>query len=171
MRWIPFSILAVLGIVLQTKVAPYLAIGSVWPDLMFLLVVHYALWGPWPEAAIGAWILGLLVDLNSTGRIGLFAFAYGGAAWGIMRVRQAVFRDHPMTQIVVTAAFALLVQMIAAIYLRYLHGAIEGLWWRALWTALFTAGLAPYVHWLLLRMGRWTGLKPGHRPVTARSGR
>ena len=73
MRWFSFAILAVIALVLQTTVVPRMGIQftrpdlvqSIRPDLVFILAVHYALWGPWPDAAIGAWILGFIASLQS----------------------------------------------------------------------------------------------------------
>ena len=55
MKWLPFGILACITIICQTTFVPSMAIHHIWPDWMFVLDVHYALWGPWPEAAIAAW--------------------------------------------------------------------------------------------------------------------
>ena len=122
MKWIPFVILAVVTIVLQTTlVNQTLVIGGVCPDWMFILAVHCALHGPWPDAAIAAWVLGLLVDLQTsdptgTGTIGLFAFSYGLAACVILRIRRALFREHFVTHIVVTFIMTFFVQCLAQLY-------------------------------------------------------
>ena len=171
MRWVPFAILSILTIVLQTTLVQKMAIQSIWPDWMFVLAVHYALWGPWPEAVIAAWILGLLVDLQSVDRIGLHAFAYGAAAWAIMRLRLVVFRDHPLTQITLTLTFALGIQLTVGLYRRWGLGtepSVTSLWWPALFTAVYTAACAPYLHWLLIRLDRWTGLRSSRRHLAPR---
>jgi rod shape-determining protein MreD len=161
MKWVSFGILAGVTIVLQTAATRYVEIQSIRPDLMLILAVHYALWGPWPEAALAAWILGLVVDLQSLDRIGLHAFSFGLAAWAIVRIRQIVFRDHAATQIVITLLFTILIQIGVALYRRWgVDNPIGGsILWPALLTGLYTAMCAPYLHWLLIRMGRWTGLK------------
>jgi rod shape-determining protein MreD len=171
MKWLSFAILAVLTVVLQTTVVQKMAIQSIWPDWMFVLAAYYALWGPWPEAAIAAWILGLLVDLQSLDRIGLHAFTYGAAAWGIMRLRQVVFRDHPLTQITLTLAFTLGVQLVVGLYRQWGPGmevSTTAWWWPALFTAVYTAACAPYLHWLLIRLNRWTGLRASRRRLAPR---
>jgi rod shape-determining protein MreD len=163
MKWLPFAILATLAIICQTTIVHSVTVHQVWPDWMFVLAVHYALWGPWPDAALAGWILGLVVGLQSSDRIGLHAFAYGLAAWVIIRTRHVVFRQHPLTQIVVTFIFALVVQLIVGIYRQWGANAdviSGGIWWPALFTALYTAAWAPLLHWLLLKAGRWTGLRP-----------
>lgn len=169
MKWAPFAIFAVVTIVLQTTIVNQtLVIGEVCPDWMFILAVHYALHGPWPDVAIAAWILGLLVDLQTsdptgTGTIGLFAFSYGLAACVILRIRRALFRDHFVTHIVVTFAMTFCVQFVVQLYFvwrppteaaRQISGALM----MALLTAAYTAFCAPYLHWGLLKLRRWTGL-------------
>ena len=170
MKWTAFGILAAATLVLQTTVGPVVAIQSVRPNWMIVLAVFYALWGPWPDAAIAAWLLGLAVDLQSAasggGRIGLYAICFGAAAWAMMRIRSAFFRDHAVTQFVMTAVFALAVELLVeAVRWWTLRGAYpeRQAGWFAFFTALYTAAWAPYMHWLLLRFHRWTGLKPAHR--------
>jgi rod shape-determining protein MreD len=128
---------------------------------MFVLAVYYALWGPWPDAAIAAWLLGLLVGAMTADRIGLHAFCFGGAAWAILRIRQVLFRDHPITQFAVTFAFALVVQLIVGVYRAWqapASGAGDGWAASAVLIAAYTAVWAPLLHWALIRLRRWTGL-------------
>ena len=168
MKWVPFGILALVVIVCQTTVVQAMAIDSIWPEWTFVLAVHYALWGPWPDAAIAAWLLGLVVDLQTSGPtpIGLHAFCYGAAAWMIVRVRQVVFRDHPVTHVLTTLVFAFGVQLLISMYHWWrapgARGA-DGLWSTAFFIALYTALWAPVLHWPLIRLGRWTGLRPARR--------
>lgn len=163
MKWRVFIILAIVTLVLQTTIVAKLAIYSARPNWMFILAVHYALWGPWPDAAIGAWLLGLMVDLQSiggqTGHVGLYAFLFGGSAWAILHVRQVFFRDHALTQLLMTGIFALLVELIVEIYRQWGTGASAAtVVMPAVFTALYTAACAPYIHWLLNRLKRLTGL-------------
>jgi len=160
MKWTSFAILAGVAVVLQTSATPFIAIQSIRPDLLFVLAAHYALWGPWPDAAIAAWILGLAADLQSVDRIGAHAFCFGLAAWAIMRLRQIVFRDHAATQIVITLTFTVLIQVAVALYRRWgATGEPPVILWPALLTGAYTAVCAPYLHWLLIRLSRWTGLR------------
>ena len=161
MKWISFTIIAALTILCQTTIVPRMEIQSIWPDWMFILAVHYALWGRWPDVAIAAWILGFIVDLYSADRIGLHAFTYGAAAWGIVRLRQVVFRDHALTHVLMTFVFALAVQVLIGFYRWWSMPAgtsVFSFWWPAVFTAIYTAAWAPYLLWLYGRLGRWTGL-------------
>jgi len=162
MKWRAFIILAIVMIVCQTTIVPAMAIYSVRPNWMFVLAVHYALWGPWPDAAIGAWLLGLMIDLQTVsqaGHVGLYAFLFGGSAWAILRIRQVFFRDHALTQLLVTGIFALLIELVVEVYRQWgAEASTASIFMPALFTALYTAAWAPYLHWLLNRLKRWTGL-------------
>lgn len=169
MRWGVFAILAIVTIVLQTTLVQYMAIQGIWPNWLFILAVHYALWGPWPEAAIAAWLLGLAVDLQSltsSSRIGLYAFLFGGAAWAIIRLRSTLNRDHAVTHFLATLFFSLIIEILVEAYRHWGTNAprwTAGLTWELIFTALYTAACAPYLHWLLIRMGRWTGLRSARK--------
>ncbi len=170
MRWLTFGILAGICLVLQTALAPHLAIAGVRPDWMFVLAVFYAMLGPWPDACIAAWILGLLVDLASAngggyGHIGLYAFAFGGTAWLILQVRELVFPEHWLAHTVLTFLGALLVQAAVAAYRSVTMPSgpalATGVWMYGLLTALYTTFWAPYFHWVLIRLRRAAGLRAG----------
>lgn len=166
MKWGPFVILTLIALVLQTTVVREAAIHGIFPDLLFVLAVHYALWGPWPDAAIGAWILGLVFGTQTLDPLGLHALLYGAAAWCIIRVRQVVFREYAITQFLVTLVFALAIQLVVIVY-RWRTNSDQmswsDIWWPELFTALYTAALAPYLHWGLSRLSRWTGLRPAQK--------
>ncbi len=170
MRWITFIILGIVTLVCQTTIAQAITIHeTIRPNWMLVLAVFYALWGPWPEVAIGAWFLGLAVDLQSLpvdGRIGLYAFTFGGAAWLITRIRSVFWREHAVTQFVLTLVVTMIIEVLVALYRHW--GAFDGIskagfFLPAVFTALYTAAFAPYLHWILLRLWRWTGLKPPAR--------
>ncbi len=169
MKWVPFIILGVITLVCQTTISGIIAIHSIWPNWLFVLAVHYALWGPWPEAAIGAWLLGLAVDLQTLagfGSMGVYAFLFGGAAWAIIRIRSALVREHALTQFLVTLVFAWAIELLSELHRQWRTPAemlSVAVWWPAFFTALYTAACAPYLHWLLIRLGRWTGLRPARR--------
>lgn len=169
MRWLTFSILAAGCLVLQTSLGPTLTLWGVRPEWMFVLGVFYALLGPYPDACIAAWILGLLTDLASANdHIGLYAFAYGGAAWLICRVRELIFREHWLAHTILTLFAGFLVQAVVALYRTWRAppalGAEPGVWTYAVLTCLYTAFWAPYFHWLLTRLRRATGFRTAASP-------
>jgi rod shape-determining protein MreD len=174
MKWLPFALLAVVGIVCQTTLVPLIRLdwiesGRIGPDWMFILAVYYALWGPWPDAAIAAWILGFVLNLFTlpTGsRVGLHAFCYGAAAWGIIRVRQVVIRSHPVAQFLIALVFALGIEIAVLLYRRWSMSGPGpyGAWSAAVLSAVYTGICAPPLLWVLARLGRLTGLRPEARP-------
>jgi len=166
MKWGPFIILALATIVLQTSVLAGFPLWGAFPDLMFVLAVHYAMWAPWPEAGLAAWILGFILGAESAGvgTAALYAFCYGAAAWLIVLLRQVLFREHPATQVLVTLVFALGVQLAAEAFHGWKAGRpalAVGAWPAALGTAVLTAAVAPLVHRGLAVLGGWTGLRVG----------
>ncbi len=163
MRWLPLVILAAVTLMLQTALVPAIAIEHIAPDWMFILAVHYALWGRWPDAAIAGWFIGLLVDLASLDRVGVHAFAFGAASWGMIRLRQVLFRRRALTRILVTLLFAFGAQVLIGGYRAWEGDATSAgqMVWQAFLVAAYTAICAPYLHWGLTRLNAWTGLRAG----------
>jgi rod shape-determining protein MreD len=164
-KWIPFCILAAVAIILQTNshLLPRL-LPRATPDLMFLLAVYYALWGPSPHAAIAAWGLGLLLGMHTLDGIGPHALAYGAAAWCILKLRSGIYRDHPLAHFAITLVFALGVQICIGLYRWWKLGGLSGAeFWPLLLAAVYTAALAPPVFWLLDHLAPWTGLRHPRR--------
>ncbi len=174
MRWISFVILACIGIVLQTTVAHRLQINNVSPDLMLIITVHYALHAISPDAMIAAWLLGFSIDLYGSGRLGVFAFGFGVVAALIVQLRDSMFRDHPLTSLFVTLTCAWAVHLMAGIHFILTHPnaprGIVDVFLYAAYTAMYTAALAPYLHWILGRIRGPLGLLPAHRLRTRRLG-
>jgi rod shape-determining protein MreD len=156
MRWLPFIILLYVGIVLQTTLAQRLEINHVRPDFMFIAALYYALQVVSPEAMIAAWFLGFAVDLCSQGQLGVYAFAYGLMALLVVQFRESMFRDHPLTSLFVTLICTWLAHLIAGVYFILTHpqsprSTIEMLL-HSTYTAMYTAAIAPYLHWMLGRI-------------------
>lgn len=173
MRWITFAILACITIVLQTTIVYRLELSQGAPDLMFIVAMLYALHAPTPDAMIAAWLLGFITDLFWPGRLGVHAFTYGLLALVVVQFRDSMFRDHPLTALFVTLVCAWLVHLLAGVHYLIFHPEAQrtmaGVLLHATITAMFTAILAPYAHWLLIRMRSLLGLLPPHRLRTRRT--
>jgi rod shape-determining protein MreD len=133
--------------------------------------VYYALWGPWPDAGIAACILGLVFGAQTRDPMGLHAFCYGAAAFAIVRIRQAIFREHVLAQMAVTALFTFLVQFAIWLYLHFAPSSAAS--WGDVFripflTALYTALFSPPVNWLLHRFKNQTGLRFHQRAMMFR---
>ena len=147
MRWISFIILALGVIVLQTSLAHRIQVLGAQPDWVFILVVHLALTAPKTDALLGAWTLGLFVDLNTDLNLGLIALIYGLSALTIVEMRGLLFREHLVASLGVTFVIGLAGQSAIAAY-RLLTESGTGFFvagGHALLTALYTALFAPYL--------------------------
>ncbi len=102
MKWTPFAIIAAMMIIAQTTLADRLAVFQIRPDWMIVLVVFYALYAVRRDACMGAWILGMLVDLSSIEPLGIHAFAFTTIAMIVNSVRHLVFLKNPMTHFFIT---------------------------------------------------------------------
>ncbi|MFQ5430032.1 MAG: rod shape-determining protein MreD [Phycisphaerae bacterium] len=171
MRWIAFAILLYLITVLQTSAVPFLAVHTVRPDLMVILAVHYALLAPAADAMLACWCIGLVIDLAGMSyaqhsNVGVNALALGLLGLFIVKVRELTFRESPVTQL----AFALIVKLALALLVGLHMLYVLDAWDRfgevlttAIWSAVYTAVLAPYAHWVLRRFRRVLGVGVAHR--------
>ncbi len=148
MRALPFAILAAIALVLQISVVPAIAVsGGFEPQLLLILALFVALFARAEAALIGCWVLGLLVDLQSEARLGSYAFAFGLVGLGIVQIRSSLFRDHPLSHVVLAFLFCLLAEMVAAAPLA-VSGVPPGalirlLLYQPLSTAAYTSLLTP----------------------------
>ena len=119
MRWIFFLILSYVMILIQTSAGRILTFDTHWfgtigPDLLAPLAVFTALYvRRTTDVMIVACILGFALDLTTAGSsgsaavIGPMVIAYALAARGLLGVREAFFRDRPLTQMLLTFLFCL----------------------------------------------------------------
>ena len=121
MRWIPLAILIYALVLVQTSLAGLLtferlpAVGRVSPDLLAILAVCLALdVHNGIDAMMGAWLMGLAVDLTTGAGpevstvVGPMALGYALAAGATFRLRELVFRENAITQCILAVIFCLL---------------------------------------------------------------
>lgn len=162
MRWLPFLICACLALILQSVVAPRMAIGGVRPDLLLVLVVTLALHVRLPEAAVSAWLLGAAADMMTLERAGLISLTYLLVAIAVGCLREYVFRYRALTLFLLTFVFAAMVQMGWLVYRHALYdpsrGIMASMLWDVLGGALYTAVWAPLAHRVILTMPQVLGI-------------
>jgi len=169
MRWVAVFILAYLALLAQTTLVRLvqihgLGVGTVAPDLPAIVAVFLALHaGRAVDAMLAAWVLGLGLGLTASGGpgggtvLGPMAVLYALTAGGLFRVREAFFRDRIHAQALLTLAFCLLVHgaWVTAQALRafgYMTWPAYGeMLLQALGISVYTAVVAPLVHWALRR--------------------
>ena len=165
MRWFNFGILVFMVLLLQLAVVDSIALGPqrIRPDLLLLVAVVIALNGPEEQAPTAGWILGLCKDLTSEATLGSYAIGFGLTVWMIVKIRDLFLLDRALTIIILTliGAFALeqLVLLISYLKSGSSAGGYATLTGAIFFSAAFTAGLAPYARWLMLKMARLFGLR------------
>jgi rod shape-determining protein MreD len=175
MRWLAYFILAYVMLGLQLGLGAHVQYRGVGPDLVLLAVIFISLNAPREEAMLGAFLLGAMQDLVTLQPMGLYAFSYGLVAMIVSTGGQLAYREHPLTQFVMTllggiiTAIILLIQgwihpvgparaeggfVIAAVHLSPQTIAVM---------VGYTAVLAPIVLGVLQRMHRVFAFEPSSR--------
>lgn len=149
--------LILLGVVALAAEVTVLATQTLWGarlELLLLLACFAALYSRDRTQAVWAcWTLGFLKDLASPTPLGLFALLFLAAGWAIARMRQVLFREHPLTQAGVAFACAAAVVLVDALAAAVSAGRLP---WdfvlaRAFSAALFAAAAAPVVIYVVTR--------------------
>lgn len=149
MNWLTFSVLAVLAVTCQTAVAGRLELLGARPDWLLVVVVFLALHAPTRDAVIGAWLLGGLADLMTLERLGFVSLSYGLAALIIVSLREYLFRNRRVTQVIVTLVACAAIRTAWMVYRRWtydsvpslLHDAAAEVVWVSVYTALWSVPL------------------------------
>lgn len=157
MRWIAFAILIYLVLVVQTAVAPLLAMHTVWPDFMVITAVWFALMAKAPDATLACWIIGLTIDLaglsyQGHSNVGAHAFGLGLLGIVIVKVRDFTFRESVSSQLFYTFFTKLGLCAVVGFHMLFAVGELGRfgeVMARGFYEAIYTAALAPYGHWLL----------------------
>jgi rod shape-determining protein MreD len=162
MKWPVFIAMAVLCVVLQTTIAPRLAVGRIRPDWILVLVVFFAMHVRGQDVLATGCLLGLLADLQSIERFGVLALAYTAAAGVVYYLRDHVFRAHPLAHLAVTFGAGYVVQLILLLAAWLFTGVGGGAWssqvFGGLLIAMYSALWAPLIHAVLLRLSPWVGI-------------
>lgn len=164
MRWLIFAVLTAIVIVAQTSLAWRFELGPVRPEWTVVLAVFYVMHAASADALIAAWLIGLILDLCSDARLGLFALTFGLTALVVLQFRHLFFRDHLLTHLVLTWCFAFLVYLGVGLYRLVffpentsVFGAVLGI---PMLTGLYAAAWTMPAYYLFKRMRTWMGLKP-----------
>ncbi len=160
MRWITFFILLYLMAALQNShfaAIPH-AHSDAWPALEYLpiLAIFYALYAADSAAPIAGLLCGLLYDFGNADILGTSAVPLALTAFLIVRIRLSIFREHFMSQLLITL-FAILTFALMSIPMHLLsssplQGRSAGTHFATLaGNALYSAIVAPFFFWLFFR--------------------
>jgi rod shape-determining protein MreD len=164
MRWFTFGIVVFVTLVMQVGIVRLFGLGPqrVMPDLFLILAVILGFRAPSEQAPIAGWILGIVKDLSSEAPLGAYAIAFGLMVWAIVRLREFFYGDNPITLMLLTFISSFLVEQFALLVCR-IKGVLPGGSYGSIciaigFSALLTAGLTPYGHWLVMKLYRQLGL-------------
>jgi len=161
MRWFSCFILAYLALGVQIGAGEFLRIGTARPNLVLLAVIYIALNATREASLLGAFVIGLMIDLAGLQPLGLYALAYGAVAMFIVSMQELVYRDHPITHFLVALIASLIVSTIALVHGWILKPPLPA--GPQFTAAVYTAMLAPVVLAVLQRVKRPFAFKPRRR--------
>jgi rod shape-determining protein MreD len=173
MRWAPFLIFAYLFTLAQTTLGHMLTldrltIGPVGPDFVVLLAVFIALYVRTAvDGMIAGWVLGMLIDLTTGGgaaaatRVGPMAVYFPLVVWLAFQVREAIYRERALPQILLAGLFCLIThtlwvgtQMLLAPE-HVFWGGFGRLMVQVLLSSIYTGLLMPLAHFFLMPCRSW----------------
>jgi rod shape-determining protein MreD len=167
MRWFNFAILVLILLILQIGFGRLIGLGHqrIMPDLLLMVAVILAFRGYGWSVLIACWALGLVRDLSSDAVLGTYAIGFGLMGLAVSRLHQVLYVERPLAIILVTFISGFLIEQFALLT-SLIRGDIKsdqygGLTLSILLSALFTAAMAPYAQWLILKLQRLIGL-PSH---------
>ncbi|MCF7957333.1 MAG: rod shape-determining protein MreD [Phycisphaerae bacterium] len=171
MKWLSFIILIFIAVILQCGLANPLGLGPqrIMPDLLLLTAVILLLHSTGDKALVACWLAGLAKDLTSLAPFGCYALAFGLMALLLTKTRALFYDDRPIALMIFTFAATVFTEE-ATLFIGILKGDFHSdsthiLLPVILATALLTAILAPYAHWVLMKFDKSLGLqrKKGYR--------
>ena len=152
---ITVAIIAVVALLLQVVLAPYIAISSIVPDMAAVAMVLIAVVRADRFGVFAPFIVGLVYDLVTGGPLGAMAFTLTLVSFLASRLFAALDNDTSIMPLIISAAALLLVEVIYAVFLAllgYSGGLLGMLAYRALPVFLYDIVLAIVLYPLFRRL-------------------
>ncbi len=140
---------------LQAALAHRFSHGFLRIDLLYIVVVFLALEADFKGALWTAFLVGLLRDLGSCGRLGASAVLFVSATWGTLWLRNRLVRESIWTDLALTFAYVLLCELAYGLGAAALIPAAQAADAvpRALGEAVFTTAISPLLFMGFARVG------------------
>ena len=153
MRAIRIVVALWIAIVLQTMLAPAVAIFGIRPDFPLLIVILVALREGPAGGALAGFVGGLFVDVNSTHALGATSAANALVAYGVGSVSDRIVGDSRVARAVLVLAAASLRDFATALFLvpGGVGSAARHLLVAAIPGGLYSAVVSPFV----MSAGEW----------------
>jgi len=182
MRWTTFAILLYLAAAMQVAHLASLGGAAAYPRIEFLplLAIFYALYASEDAAPLTGLACGLLYDICTPATVGLYAIPLALVAWAVLRIRMSIFREHVVSQVVITLLGIMSFGLLTGLFQYVVHlvlsntGHLAGgdlpfpqLFKALAVNAFYSALIAPGLFYVLLRLEALTGFNqkgPRNRP-------
>lgn len=165
MKWTSFAILVGVLLGLQAGGLRLLGLGEprIMPDLLLVTAVVLAYRGASDEVLPACWVLGLAKDVTTAAPLGAYALCFGALGLLIVHVKELVYGEHTLGLMVLTLAGSVMIEQ-AVTAMSIGRGDLAAKMWGqmlgvVLLSGVFSAGLSPYVQWVLLKLHRQLGLE------------
>ena len=133
-RWVAPATALLAATVLQSGLAPHMAVGGVIPNLLLLVVVTIALTTGSNEGATAGFVAGLAFDLLGTGPLGAMALVLTIAGYVAGTLHTAMFAEGWLLPLTVLAMTAFVSEVSYAVLLDVLGADLP--FWRVLFTKM-----------------------------------
>lgn len=168
MHWLRITGILLIVALVQVTLAPAVAIGGARPDFLLLVALYIVVREPlkkgWVAGAFWVgWIAGLMEDIFSAGShlpIGTTALVFGLLAIVMAKLGAELFLDSALAQVLVLGPACLVAHGALKVVLVALTGAPAGVMLeQALWTACYSALVAPLAFLALRPFERFLGIR------------
>lgn len=151
MRWHVFCFVTAVLFFVQIFCGSELEILGTKPELLLILSVYLALHASANDALAASWMLGILVDIASCERFGMFAGLYLMGTALALKLKGEILQDHPLLPVIFT--FALSIQYnffhVSSVFVGYK----TEIFLDILLGATYTACLSPWLMLVLKKIG------------------
>lgn len=146
---------AVVAVLAQVVIAPYIAIFSAMPNFLLAYILVVAIVRPGNGVLVGAFFLGFAFDLIGFGPLGAMALLFTLVAYGASRVFRVLNNDTLFMPLIILVASVFAVEVIYAFFLLSSGAAsnlAEAFLYRSLPCALYDCVIALAFYPLGLRL-------------------
>ena len=136
--------------IFQTVVIPHFAVLGATPDFFLIFTVFYSLNVDIKRGAIVNWVCGILKDTFSLGIFGISSFLLVLVGYIIGCVREFVFKEHPLTQVLITFLSAVFYGLCYLLFLLIFFEDVKltGMVQKTVLSALYSAAISPLLFFI-----------------------
>ena len=151
MKWYLLILLSFIFVIFEVAFPPSWQLGHSHPEFALLLMIYLVLNAQTNDTIYAAWLVGLIKDLFSTGRLGTHSLIYFAGALLLLQLRRYLYREEILVQIAVAFVAVFVADMVYLLQLSVAMPGIElgGHLRRVLIATLYSTACAPIVFLLL----------------------